>query len=155
MKKIGKYILLLLLVGGICVLLVGVLFSIGHSKVQVIDVKAYPKQLIELEDYVKKEFKLDTKESIYDLRERGCAKLDGMDDNFYKDNFNIYINEIKSSKYLKDTILLDKKIDSLAVIINKYLPRKECHDSISIYYYLYDSPNKKHYHDMKKNYKIN
>lgn len=79
----------------------------------------------------------------------------GKDDTFYKENFNIYINEIKASKYLKDTVLLDKKIDSLAFIINKYLPRKECHDSISIYYFLYDSVNKQHYHDIKKKYKIN
>lgn len=154
MKKIGKYTLLLLLIGGACFLIGGVLFSIGYSKVQSIDLKSYPKELIKLEVYAKKEFELDINESIYDLRERGCAKMYGKDDTFYKENFNIYINEIKASKYLKDTMLLDKKIDSLAFIINKYLPRKECHDSISIYYYLYDSANKKHYHDMKKKYKI-
>lgn len=151
----GKYLVLILLVVGTCVLIGGVLFSIGHSKVQSVDLKTYPKELIQLEDYVKKEFKLDTEESIYDLRERGCAPLYGKDDTFYKENFNIYINEIKSSKYSKDTMLLDKKIDSIAVVINKYLPRKECHDSISIYYYLYDSANKKQYHDRKKKYKIN
>jgi len=133
----------------------GILFSVGHGRVRRVDIKTYPKELITLEEYVKKEFGLDTEESIYDLRERGCSKLYGKDETFYKENFNIYINEIKTLKYKDDTFFLDKKIDSIAVIVNKYLPHKECHDSISIYYYFYDSINKKHYHDVTRMYKVN
>jgi len=155
MKKIIKYLLLFILIGAACFIVGGVLFSIGHNKVQSVDLKRYPKELIALEEYAKKEFKLDTNESIYDLKERGCAKVYGEKDTFSKENFNIYLNEVKAPKYSKDTKLLDKKIDSLAIIINEYLPRKECHDSISIYYYLYDYVNKKQYHDKKKKYKIN
>jgi hypothetical protein len=155
MKKTIKYVLLITLIVGFCLTVGGVLFSVGHDKVQRVDIKTYPKELIELEKYVKKEFNLDTEESIYDLRERGCSELYGKNETFYKENFNIYLNEIKTHKYMNDTISLDKKIDSIAVIINKYIPHKECHDSISIYYYFYDPINKKHYHDVTKMYKVN
>ena len=155
MKKSIKYLVLFIFIIGACVIVGGVLFSIGHGKAQSVDLKSYPKELISLEKYAKNEFKLDTNESIYDLKERGCAKVYGKKDTFSKENFNIYLNEVKAPKYSKDTILLDKKIDSLAIIINEYLPCKECHDSISIYYYLYDYANKKQYYDRKKKYKIN
>lgn len=154
MAKIIKYILVFILLGVVVVAVIGVLFSIGHAKMQSIDLKTYPKELLVLEDYIKNEFQIDTSASIYDLKERGCSDLYGKENTFYKENFNIYINEIKAVKYSKDTVLLDKKIDSIAVIVNQYLPRKQCHDSISIYYYLNNSVNKTHYHDMNRKYKI-
>jgi hypothetical protein len=155
MKKAVKYSFLFIFIIGLCLVIGDILFSIGFHKANEVDLKKYPKELIELEKYVKKEFNLDTEESIYDLRERGCSELYGKNETFYKENFNIYLNEIKTHKYMNDTISLDKKIDSIAVIINKYIPHKECHDSISIYYYFYDPINKKHYHDVTKMYKVN
>jgi len=71
---------LFILIIGACVIVAGVLFSIGHSKVQYVDLKACTKELIALEEYAKKEFKLDTNESIYDLKERGCEKVYGEKD---------------------------------------------------------------------------
>jgi hypothetical protein len=155
MKKAVKYSFLFIFIIGLCLVIGDILFSIGFHKANEVDLKKYPKELIELEKYVKKEFNLDTEESIYDLRERGCSELYGKNETFYKEYFNIYLNEIKTHKYMNDTISLDKKIDSIAVIINKYIPHKECHDSISIYYYFYDPINKKHYHDVTKMYKVN
>jgi len=77
------------------------------------------------------------------------------DDIRYKANYNVYISKITAPKYLKDTIALDEKIDSIAVIINKYLPRKECHDSICINYHLYKPINNTYFHEKEKKYKIN
>lgn len=152
MKKIFKYILIVVVIVTFCLLIGDILFSIGHGRVQRVDLKTYPKELIFLNEYVKKEFNLSKDDVIYDLREINCNET--QDNGSYKSDYQIYIDEITSAKYLKDTIALGRKIDSIGGVIKKHLPHKECYDSISINYYLYDSISRTAFHKKYKKYKI-
>jgi hypothetical protein len=152
MKKTIKYVLLITLIVGFCLMVGGILFSVGHGRVRRVDIKTYPKELITLEEYVKKEFNLDNDAEIYNLEDVSCIEAQGKDS--YKFGYDVYIFEITAPKYLKDTIALDRKIDSIGGVIKKYLPHKECHDSISINYYLFDSTTKTAFHKKYKKYKV-
>lgn len=153
MKKIIKYVLLFALISGLSLIMGGVIFSIGHGRVPSVELKTYPKELIVLQEFVKKEFNLPNDYIIYDLREKKCDDMKSKES--YKYDYSIYIYQIKTPKYLKDTTALDKKIDSIGLLITKYLPQKECHDSICINYGLYDPINKIYFHNKEKKYKVN
>jgi hypothetical protein len=62
MEKTIKYLLLITLIAGFCLMVGGILFSVGHGKVRRADIKTYPKELIALQEYVKKELKRDIPE---------------------------------------------------------------------------------------------
>jgi hypothetical protein len=153
MNKIFKYILIVVIIAAFCLIIGDVLFSIGHGRVRRVDIKTFPKELIILNEYAKKEFNLSKDDVIYDLRERNCSEMQNKDN--YKYDYQIYIGKITASRYLKDTIALDKKIDSIGGVIKNYLPHKECHEFICINYHLYDSINQTYFHDKEKKYKIN
>lgn len=160
-RRIFKYLKIVILsIVGFCILLFILAkigwFSLGMNKKEPIEV---PDNLAKVQDYwfyqkgvLEGAWTINSDEDLWILKEGNC---DGRYPKYPLRNFHINLGEIKSIKY-KDTLVLNKLLDSASVDVIKNISPKKCFDSLIIEYHYFDpaTTEERSYKNYRRYYKI-